>query len=52
MPTKVGCGLLQITYSHASLIRDIGRFFNVPLNEVSIVADSEDEEVLDKFFSK
>ena len=40
------------TYSHASLIRDIGRFFNVPLNEVSIAADSEDEEVLDKFFSK
>ena len=40
------------TYSHASLIRDIGRFFNVPLNEVSVAAESEDEEVLEKFFAK
>jgi DNA polymerase-3 subunit alpha len=40
------------TYSHASLIRDIGRFFNVPLNEVAIAAESEDETVLDKFFNK
>lgn len=40
------------TYSHASLIRDIGRFFNVPLNEVGIAAESEDEVVLDNFFAK
>ena len=40
------------TYSHASLIRDIGRFFNVPLNEVAIAADSEDEDILNKFFDK
>ena len=40
------------TYSHASLIRDIGRFFNVPLAEVAKAADSEDEVVLDAFFNK
>ncbi len=40
------------TYSHASLIRDIGRFFNVPLTEVAKAADSEDENILNEFFNK
>jgi len=40
------------TYSHASLVRDIGRFFRVPLSEVAIVADSEDEKVIEKLFNQ
>lgn len=37
-------------YSHSSLIRDIGRFFNVPLSVVSEVSASESPELLNKFF--
>lgn len=39
------------TYSHSSLVRDIGRFFNVPLWLVSETSDSEGEEQLEKFFN-
>jgi len=38
------------TYSHSSLIRDIGRFFNVPLWLVNETSDSESEAQLEKFF--
>lgn len=39
------------TYNHASLIRGIGRFFHIALSEVEKAAESEDEKVLNKFFS-
>jgi len=39
------------TYSHSSLIRDIGRFYSVPLTLVSETSDSETEEQLEKFFN-
>lgn len=38
------------TYSHSSLIRDIGRFYNVPMWLVNETSDSEKEEQLEKFF--
>jgi DNA polymerase-3 subunit alpha len=39
------------TYSHSSLIRDIGRFYSVPLALVGETSDSESEEQLEKFFA-
>lgn len=40
------------TYSHASLIRDIGRFFSVPISDVNKYAETEDEAELEVFFQK
>ena len=39
------------TYSHASLIRDLGRYFNVPKSIVEEGADSEEGVALDTFFT-
>lgn len=39
------------TYSHASLIRDLGRYFNVPKAIVEEAADSEEGDVLDTFYA-
>ena len=38
------------TYSHSSLIRDIGRFFKVPLWLVNETSDNQSEKQLEKFF--
>lgn len=39
------------TYGHSSLIRDLGRYFRVPMEVVERAADSEDDEVMDEFFA-
>ena len=39
------------TYSHSSLVRDIGRFFNVPLWLVNETSDNQSKEQLEKFFN-
>ncbi len=39
------------TYGHASLIRDLGRYFRVPMEVVERAADSEDADVLNEFFA-
>ena len=39
------------TYGHASLIRDLGRYFRVPMEVVERACETEDAEGLDEFFA-
>lgn len=39
------------TYSHSSLVRDLGRFFKIPLWLVNETSDNQSEKQLEKFFN-